>query len=224
MGPATPEVLNGSEVRALDARYDSWLTLQQAADAIGVSTRQVQTLAATGKLRRLKRPVEGGSPIAIFDPGDVEREKEKRQRLQVIPAAAPESSQTQKQFVTPDLTQLLHLHAFADKIREMEQPKLNLTLDEAAAASGLPAAYLRQSVLSGALPAHRWGKRGQRIWIHRADLETFRGSRSEAAPVPSTSELAQPEWSTTFEALAHCGHCGAQVGNAADHVCGERKP
>jgi excisionase family DNA binding protein len=181
MGTATTEVLNDADAARLDARGADWLTKQQAADALGVSTRTIQQLASEGKLHTLRRAVEGGPPISIYDPEDVQKERERRMRAVVLPAERKEN-------FTPEfsVSQLLHLHAFADKIRETEHHPLNVTLAEATQMSGLPRKYLRAAVDAGALPAHRYGRR---VWIHRADLEAFRGSQFKLTPV------AQPQWS-----------------------------
>jgi excisionase family DNA binding protein len=183
MGTATTEVLNDADAARLNERGADWLTKQQAADALGVSTRTIQQLASEGKLRTLRRAVEGGPPISIYDPEDVAREKEKRAKLAVIPQPSPgEGDARQKQSVPLDLIATLLLRrAIAD-----DPPPMNLTLLEASALAGLPRKYLRAAVDAGALPAHRYGRR---VWIHRADLEAFRGSQFKLTPV------AQPQWS-----------------------------
>jgi len=58
----------------------TWLTVEQAATAIGVSTRTVERLGKAGKLDQRLRRQEGTPPVAVYYPGDVERERLARRR------------------------------------------------------------------------------------------------------------------------------------------------
>src|SRR6185369_10734030 len=59
--------------------YSTWLTKQQAADAIGVSTKLVEQLAKEKKLQsaQWKRP-ENGAWVSVYHPDDVARERKER--------------------------------------------------------------------------------------------------------------------------------------------------
>lgn len=54
--------------------YSTWLTKQQAAEACGCHVHTIERLAEANQLQvaKWKRP-QGGSPIAVYNPGDVER-------------------------------------------------------------------------------------------------------------------------------------------------------
>lgn len=192
-----PELLNDADAARLNQRGADWLTKQQAADALGVSTRTVQQLASEGKLRTLKRAVEGGAPIAIYDPDDVAKEREKRAKLEVMAPAKVDGGQS----ISRPLEQIVAALLARPGQSPLDDPPMNLTLAEASAASGLPASYLREAVAYGALPAHRWGKRGQHMRIHREDLAAFRGQREKPTAKPTlwndgkAMPLAQPQWS-----------------------------
>ncbi len=61
--------------------YSTWLTKQQAADAIGVSTKTVEKLAADKKLEQaVWRPDNRGMPRAVYQPDDVARMAQERRR------------------------------------------------------------------------------------------------------------------------------------------------
>src|SRR4029450_12274543 len=54
--------------------YSTWMTKQQAADAIGVTTKPIERLAQSKHLEqaRWKRPT-GGPRLAVYNPDDVAR-------------------------------------------------------------------------------------------------------------------------------------------------------
>ena len=56
----------------------AWLTKAEAARKIGCSVKTVERLADTGKLEQQMRPRPGGSPVAVFNPKDVERAASER--------------------------------------------------------------------------------------------------------------------------------------------------
>src|SRR5436853_5992083 len=70
--------------------YATWFTKQQAADAIGVSTKTVEQLAKDRKVEqaRWRRP-EGGPELAVYHPDDVARIAQERHQAPapfVLPA------------------------------------------------------------------------------------------------------------------------------------------
>lgn len=68
-----------------DPDYATWLPKQQAADAIGVSTKTLESMAKAGQLQQAfwRRPT-GGPALAVYHPGDVARLAKARH-----PAPAP---------------------------------------------------------------------------------------------------------------------------------------
>src|SRR5207248_11092655 len=56
-----------------------WLTKQQAADAIGVSTKAIERFARAKKLEQRFRPQARGPQVAVYHPDDVARLASERQ-------------------------------------------------------------------------------------------------------------------------------------------------
>jgi hypothetical protein len=68
----------------------NWLTKIQVAIELGVGTKTVDRLAVNEDLRRELRPRVGMAPVAVFHPGDVQREKERRMgTTNVVPLDLP---------------------------------------------------------------------------------------------------------------------------------------
>src|SRR5690242_7615945 len=61
------------------ADYSTWLTKQQAAEVLEVSTKTIEQYAKTGDLQQAdwRRP-EGGPRIVVYHPRDVERLRKER--------------------------------------------------------------------------------------------------------------------------------------------------
>src|ERR1700688_5103207 len=59
--------------------YSHWLTKQQAAEAIGVSTKTIEKLAAEGQFEQAywRRP-QTGAKVSVFHPEEVERIRRER--------------------------------------------------------------------------------------------------------------------------------------------------
>jgi excisionase family DNA binding protein len=170
---ATPtEVLSEGQARALDARGEDWLTKQQAADYLGVSTRTIQTMCAEGKLRKLERQSAEGR-VTIISREDVEREKRSREPSHSMILPPPISTEVAEGLAqkVPALVDVI-----AAAIRPAAPP-MNYTLDQAAKASGLPRRLLVHAIKSGRLRAHRWSKE---YFVHREDLEAFRPEVEES--------------------------------------------
>jgi hypothetical protein len=72
------------------SKYSEWPTKEPAAQRIGISVKTLERMADAGKIEQKMRPREGGTPQAVFNPADVEREAAKRAtgagRSYVMPA------------------------------------------------------------------------------------------------------------------------------------------
>jgi excisionase family DNA binding protein len=161
--------------------YSTWLTKQQAAEAIGVSTKTVEKLADAKQLQQamLRRP--GKPSIAVYHPDDVARVRAER-NPEAEPFVLPPEDSPSQNVENPSPTSRVPalaksqnaLGSFA-AIAEMFRPpdrvrlaeRLFLTLDEASELSGLPKAYLRSLMAEGKIGLKACGR-----WrIRRADLE-----------------------------------------------------
>ncbi len=74
--------------------YSSWLTKQQAADAIKVTTKSIERFVQAGKIQQARwRPSGRGPELAVYEPSDVARVAAERQSGPLppflMPAAAP---------------------------------------------------------------------------------------------------------------------------------------
>jgi len=174
----------------------TWLTVEEAATAIGVSTRTVERLGKAGKLDQRLRRQEGTPPVAVYYPGDVERE-----RVQRHPTPPPFVLEREQDGPTNGngsvlLTRsgapkipgpgLLHIPAGDDSFQQLcaalvrliqsppsppvsesvAESKAFLTIPEAAQATGLSPTFLRKMIKLGTLPAIK-----DKAWkIRRKDL------------------------------------------------------
>lgn len=164
--------------------YSTWLTKQQAADAIGVSTKLVEQLAKGRKIQtaKWKRP-EGGPRLSVYHPGDVARERTARnpdaEPFVLAPGQDAPTADDRGVAVAvrqPGAEQFLQALAAAvggtsqnsqsHSVRTAE--RLFLTIPDAADYSGLPQSHIRGLMKTGALKAMKTGG-GWRI--RRADLE-----------------------------------------------------
>lgn len=66
-------------------KYADWMTKEQAAERIGVSVKTVERMADNQKLQKRQRARAGGSPVAVFHPGDVDRAASARNKAQAAP-------------------------------------------------------------------------------------------------------------------------------------------
>lgn len=62
---------------------NKWLTKEQAAAILGVSERTVMRMADSKQIQQGSRARVGGSPLAVYHPGDVERIRSKRAEVNV---------------------------------------------------------------------------------------------------------------------------------------------
>jgi excisionase family DNA binding protein len=173
-----------------DVDYATWCTKQQAADAIGVTTKTVEQLAKDRRLEQgfWRRPT-GGPLLAVYNPDDVARIAQERHQAPapfVLPAvpASTGNGNGRRHANAPDqvlalappavagddlVRQFLHglLNAATTAPASESSQKLFLSIDEAAAVSGLSRACLRRLIRDEKLAAVR--DRGWRI--RRRDLE-----------------------------------------------------
>jgi excisionase family DNA binding protein len=156
--------------------YSTWLTKQQAADAIGVSAKGVERLAKARKLQQfLWRRPSGGQPIKVYAPDDVERlahQKQPEKEFLVPPAAgndgelAPVGKSMNAQAFLAALIATIQ-QAAETQSRHVET--LFLTIPEAAQYTGLTQAFIRRQCQSGELHAIK-----DSGWkIHRTRLEAL---------------------------------------------------
>lgn len=134
-----------------------WLTKQQAADAIGVSTKTVEQIAKAGKLRQEQAKVNARY-IVVYHPEDValvaaQRKSAPLQARRLTPPQptdAPASrtvALTRRPPMQPaGLQQRASAEAIIQALRseKFASEKVFLTIPEAAALTGLTQAYIRR--------------------------------------------------------------------------------
>jgi excisionase family DNA binding protein len=176
-----------------DVDYASWLTKQQAADAIGVTTKTVERFVQAGQIQQARWQREGRGPLlAVYQPDDVARIAQARRRGPLPPFLVPvptkevsangNGHRAQALARTTDVSpQPPALEPGADLFRVLvaaaarvmsetsQTSTLFLTIPEASALTGLTQAFLRRMITAGTLTAIR--DRGWRI--RRKDLEAL---------------------------------------------------
>ena len=159
-----------------NVNYADWLTKNQVAERLHVSTKTVETLASKGKLHQVTLTRDGKPPIVVYHPGDVAREV-KHRNVNGDAFLVPVERQQQG----PDVATAMvgALAAIADRVQQApsDEPevetltpselryKLYLTEDEAAAYTGLGKGYLRANAEGKTI-----GPRGAYVY-RRVDLE-----------------------------------------------------
>jgi excisionase family DNA binding protein len=165
--------------------YSSWLPKQEAAAAIGCSTKQIERFAQDKQIQaaRWKRP-EGGPAIAVYHPGDVERlAKERNPDAEpfILPAA-PAVNGSHATIAVRQSSPEEFMEALAKAIAGASQTsqtrlgvrlaeRLYLTIDEAAEYTGLGLGYLRRQIAVGNLDLVKGAGRHGADVLRRADLE-----------------------------------------------------
>lgn len=160
--------------------YSTWFSKQEAADAIGVSTKTIEQLAKDGKLQsaRWKKPT--GVTVAVYHPEDVQHVRKERNPEAdpfILPPdrSIPEPSRALAP-VAPGAEQFFRALAAAvgssqssEKVSEVRIPeRLFLSIPDAANYSGLPQTHIRRLLADKKLKGMKTGA-GWRI--RRADLE-----------------------------------------------------
>jgi hypothetical protein len=174
--------------------YATWLTKQQAADAIGVSTKTIEQFAIDGKIQRALWRLHGrGAQKAVYHPDDVARVAQERRGgpvAFVLPAGvtAPGNGNGNGNGHGTGISPLSPINpltgtaaevasvlcSFVAALRGVSEPSENsekwfLTIPEAAAVSGLSQAHLRRKCQDGWTGAIKDG-----AWkIRRKDLEAL---------------------------------------------------
>ena len=141
----------------------TWLTKAQTCEALQLSPKSIEKLAQEKELQHAmyRRPT-GGQPIIVYNPDDVTRIARQRNPGPtpfVLPPGAAATVGSQALTVgrvTPASGDGLHafLQALGADVARPE-PKLFLTIEEAAAVTGLTRAYLLRAIEAGTLPAIR---------------------------------------------------------------------
>jgi len=156
--------------------YSTWLNKRQAADAIGVSPKQIERLARAGDLQQAmwKRP-SGGQPIVVYAPDDVDKLARARQPTPFVMAPADAGKNgsgialAARANGSALLQSILETVQTASQTRSTLSQALFLTIPEAAQYTGLTQAFIRRQCQSGALLAIKDGG-----WkIHRARLDAL---------------------------------------------------
>ncbi len=177
--------------------YATWLTKQQAADAMGVTTKSVERFVKGGQIQQARWQRDGRGPLlAVYQPDDVARIAQERQPGPLPAFLVPTSKDVSSNGnghgsaalartassqlpalssgnellpVGNDLLRVLVTAAVHIMSETSQTPALFLTLQEASALSGLTQAYLRRKCEDGTLKAIR--DPGWRI--RRKDLEAL---------------------------------------------------
>jgi len=183
-----------SEVSDID--YSTWLTKDQAAQAIGVTPKSIERFADAGTIQSTRWQPGGRGPMrVVYHPDDVAKLAQERKPGPLPPFLVPGSkrlpangtghSSTALERRPPAEDDLLRtgddlLHALtllmgkvmsqtSQTSERIGGDRLYLTLPEAAAWTGLTEAYLRRKCRDGSLKAVK-----DQAWkIKRTDLETL---------------------------------------------------
>jgi excisionase family DNA binding protein len=182
----TPDTTSPTSAHVSDPDYSTWPTKQQAADAIGVTTKSIERFAQDGKLQqaRWRRPT-GGPDLVVYHPADVARIAAARRPapntgflVRGEEASTPGSPINGSSALAPvpagavpgdDMLRAVFAAALRAVSATSQTDTLFVTVPEAAAVTGLTQAYLRRLIADKTLPAIR--DRGWRI--RRRDLEAL---------------------------------------------------
>lgn len=169
--------------------YSTWLTKQQAAEAIGVTTKSVERFVQAGQIQQARWQREGRGPLlAVYHPDDVARIAQARRGGPLPPFVVPGTNgnghsqalaqveskldPSGMQLTVPPGDDVLRL-LFAAALRAVSETSQTVTvfvtIPEASALSGLSQTYLRRKIAAGELKAEK-----DRGWkIRRKDLESL---------------------------------------------------
>lgn len=189
----TSERSDFSEATSQNLDLSTWLTKQQAADAIGVSTKTIEQYAKDGKIQQaVWRPQNRGAAKAVYQPDDVARiAADRKPGLQpfVLPAGVtPPVNGTGHQvpaiYEKPDIDRhvaidLSPLASFAAALQtlaeksassENSSQKCFLTIEQAAREVGLTVPCVRRLIKAQAIATVR---DAEGVHIRRRDLEAL---------------------------------------------------
>jgi excisionase family DNA binding protein len=167
--------------------HSDWLTKAQVADAIGVSTKTVEKLAADKQLQQASVKRAGKPPIVVYHPGDVERVRKDRNpegeafavptsdRSGIPDHPTAESGTNAETALTKRAGEPAAFGVMAALIKELGNgsaqvrltERMYLTVKETSELTGLTQTYVMRKIKAGVLPAIRdvgWK-------VRRSDLE-----------------------------------------------------
>jgi hypothetical protein len=170
--------------------YSTWLTKQQAADALAMSTKQIERWAQDKRLQCAKWKRPGGGPaIVVYHPADIERIARDR-NPDAEPFVLPAAAAAEKPAVNGSHAIALRqqspaevLQAFAAAFRDASQTsqtgvgsvrlaeRLYLTIGEASEYTGLGIGYLRRQIAEQKLELVKGAGPHRADVLRRADLE-----------------------------------------------------
>jgi excisionase family DNA binding protein len=152
------------------ATIPEWLDKHEAAERLGISTRTVLALASAGKIKTQRIRDPKSNQVAVqFNAGDVERYGYERDHPKPEPALAV---QQQRAVCIPP--QASHTPKYGSKYGV--EPRLFLTIGEAAAYSGIPAGLLLDLIDGGEIRAIDAKHRVRGGWlIARRVLDAYEG-------------------------------------------------
>ena len=154
-----------------------WPTKQEAATALKISVKTLERLADKGTIRQRMRARPGASPIAVFNPEDIDREMSLRITKNGHPVILPAAAEPEI-VPTPDSTRQVFLEGLELILsRVLSQQKQlpapvelpHLITMEQAMNLGYPRRWLREQIQSGTL--RKFG----RSKISRFELERLAG-------------------------------------------------
>jgi len=167
----------------------TWLTKQEAADRIGVSTKAIERFTRAGKLEQRFRPQAGSPHVAVFFPDDVDRIAAERRQTPVpfVLDAIPDQPTNGNGRPHSDPIQALTVSTSDDPLRQLfaaairavlsqtsqtsvsQTPTPFLTIAEASALTGLSRTFLTRMIKLGTLTAIR----DRSYKVRRKDLEAL---------------------------------------------------
>ena len=155
---------------------DEWKTQSQAAAILGCSEKTIARLAQRKQLQKKMRPNPGRRPTPVYYAADIERVRAEAAQVEGFPVPQSRAPEMGLQLPpAPAPAAGAALGAFIEFLAEKRPPahavplrdKVFLTLDEAAAYTGLTRASITRRIKDGTLEAFKDG--GWRI--RRANLE-----------------------------------------------------
>ena len=168
--------------------YSTWYVKQQAAEAIGISTKQLDRWANEKRLQRVKWKRPGGGPVLnVYHPGDVDRLAQSRHQMGAFvlpdgdpPATNGANGEHALAVRQPSGEQFLEALAAAvsgmSQTSQTHQPvrlaeRIYLTIGEAVDYTGLGSAYLRRQIAVGNLERVKGGGPHGADVLRRKDLD-----------------------------------------------------
>jgi excisionase family DNA binding protein len=159
--------------------YESWLTTEQAAQALACSGKTIQRMAARGEIQSGQRHESGRKDATVYHPEDVARiAQEKAPRAHLMPAAnsQPGAMIPAPNAIAPAAAAFGNwMEAFRIPPPASPPPASTRFLNIAAAAeySGLSQRWIRRAIKAedGRLPALPSIRDGRTAKIRREDLD-----------------------------------------------------